>query len=94
VEAVRAIVQNYINNYNLRDAAGAPITLVKNTNFFYQWDTASPANLWVELRNIPVRMMMLPNIEPLVAGTISNIVFLNAKTTMTAEWDATKPPSP
>jgi hypothetical protein len=67
---------------------------VTNTNFFYQWDTSSPANLWVELRNIPVKMMMLPNIDKLFGGAISNVVYLNAKTTMTAEWDLSKAPTP
>jgi hypothetical protein len=93
--AVMALVQNYINAYNLKDAAGAPITLVKNTNFFYQWDTSkTPAGLWVELRDIPMKMMMLPNIGALFSGTVSNIVYLNAKTTMTAEWDNSTPPTP
>jgi hypothetical protein len=94
VTAVKNIVQAYIDNYRLRDVSGAPLTLVTNTNFFYQWDTSSPANLWVELRNIPVKMMMLPNIDKLFGGAISNVVYLNAKTTMTAEWDLSKAPTP
>jgi hypothetical protein len=94
-DAVMAIVQSYIDAYNLRDDAGAPINLVKGTNFFYQWDLSkTPADLWVELRNIPVKMMMLPNIGQLFSGTVSNTVYLNARTTMTAEWDNSHPPSP
>jgi len=93
--AVMAVVQNYLTAYNLTDAGGAPLTLVKDNNFFYQWDlTKNPADLWVELRNIPVRMMLLPNIVPLVRGTFTNIVNVDVKTTMTAEWNNATPPTP
>ena len=95
--AVMAVVQNYLTKYNLRDAGGAPLTLVKGTNFFYQWTLGvgtNPATLWVELRNIPVKMMLLPNIAPLVRGTFTNIVNVDVKTTMTAEWNNATPPVP
>ncbi len=92
---VMAIVKNYLDKYELKDAAGASLTLEKNTNFYYQWDlTNTPADLWVELRNIPVKMMLLPNIGKLFSGTVSNIVYLDAKTTMTAEWNNATPPTP
>jgi len=93
--AVMAVVQNYLTKYELKNAAGTPLTLVKNTNFFYQWDlTKNPADLWVELRNIPVKMLLLPDIGKLFSGTVTNIVYLDAKTTMTAEWNNATPPVP
>ncbi len=94
VGEVRQIVQDYLNKFALKDDAGAPVTLVTGTNFFYQWDTSvTPARLWVDLQNIPVKMMLLPNIQALFKGDgISNTVNLNAKTTMAAEWGTV--PSP
>jgi len=86
---VLTVVQTYLNNYNLRDASGAPISLTMGTNFIY--DTSAPPNLSVELRNIEVKMMLLPNVDKLFGGTLDSTVNLNAKTTMTAEW--TTPPS-
>ncbi len=94
VEAVRKIVQEYVDKFNLRDDQGASLQLVAGTNFFYQRDAASPANLWVELKDIPVKMMLLPNIGKLFSGTFDNIVNLDAKTTMTAEWDNAYAPIP
>lgn len=90
--AVMAIVQNYLDMYNVRNDAGARLVLVKGSNFIYQWDAASPANLWVELKDIPVKMMMLPNIGKLFAGDFSQTVNLDAKTTMTAEWSTAPAP--
>lgn len=94
VEAVRKIVQDYVDKFNLRDDQGVSLQLVAGTNFFYQRDAASPANLWVELKDIPVKMMLLPNIGKLFSGTFDNIVNLDAKTTMTAEWDNAYAPIP
>ncbi len=94
VEGVRSIVQAYLDNYNLRDDSGAPITLVNGTNFTYEWDFGhNPPILSVELKNIPVKMLMLPNIDRLFGGTFSNVVYLNAKTTMAPQWLSTYPPS-
>jgi len=92
--AVMAIVQNYLDNYNLRDDSGAPITLVNGTNFIYEWNFGNnPPILSVELRNIPVKMLMLPNIDKLFGGTVSNVYYLNAKTTMAPQWLSTYPPT-
>ena len=92
--AVLTVVQNYLDKYELKDASGAAISLVNGTNFFYQWNFAhTPPILWVELRDIPVKMMMLPNISKLFGGTISNTVNLNAKTTMAPQWLSTYPPT-
>ncbi len=90
--AVMAIVQNYLDKYNVKNDSGTRLVLVKGSNFIYQWDAASPANLWVELKDIPVKMMLLPNIGKLFSGTFDNIVNLDAKTTMTAEWSTAPTP--
>ncbi len=89
--AVMAIVQAYITAYGVQNNSGDPLTLQNGTTFFYRYDTSSPANLYVELQNIPARMMLLPNIGKLFAGTFSNTVNLDAKTTMTAEWSSPLP---
>jgi Flp pilus assembly protein TadG len=92
--AVLTIVQNYLNNYQLRDPSGAAITLVLGSNFFYTFDFSnSPPILTVELRQIPVKMMMLPNITQLFGGTFSNVVYLNAKTIMAPQWLSSYPPT-
>jgi hypothetical protein len=47
----------------------------------------------VELKDIPVKMMLLPNIQGLVGGEVStDPLLLRASTTMAAEW--TSPPLP
>jgi Flp pilus assembly protein TadG len=85
---VRTLVQTYLRNYNIKDAAGALITLT-TSNCVYTRDITDPTNptLSIELRNIPVRMMMLPSIQNLFPGTpVSNVIYLNAKITMASEW--------
>ncbi|MBM4274808.1 MAG: pilus assembly protein [Deltaproteobacteria bacterium] len=92
VAQVRQMVQDYVDNFNLKDAAGAPLVLTTGTNFFYQWDLSSnPPKLWVELKDIPVRLVLLPAIMPFYGGGLGSVVNLNAKTTMAAEWS--NPPS-
>ncbi|MEW6659269.1 MAG: TadE/TadG family type IV pilus assembly protein [Thermodesulfobacteriota bacterium] len=92
--AVMAIVQAYLNNYNLRDDSGVPITLVNGTNFIYEWDFGNnPPILSVELKDIPVKMLMLPNVSKPCWGTFSNVYYLNAKTTMAPQWLSTFPPT-
>jgi len=94
VAAVLDKVQDYLDRFHLKGADDTPITLTKNGNFFYTWDTAgSPAILTVELKDIPVKMLLLPNIQSLLGGVVeSGPVMLKARTTMAAEW--TTPPSP
>jgi Flp pilus assembly protein TadG len=92
--AVMARVQTYINNYNLRDASGAAINLVLGGNFFYEYNFANnPPILSVELRDIPVNMMLLPNISKLFGGTIANTMNLTTKTTMAPQWLSSYPPT-
>lgn len=95
VTQVRQVVQDYLDKFNIKNAAGAPITL-DSSNCLYQWNLgATPPTLSVQLQSIPVRTMMLPNIQTLYAtGGISQVVNLSTQTTMAAEWDPTKPPSP
>jgi len=95
VTQVRQVVQDYLDSFKIKDPAGVPITL-NSSNCLYQWDTSQdPATLWVELQDIPIGMILLPNIQKLFSGGgISLVVNLSSRTTMAAEWDKTKPPSP
>ena len=88
-----SVVQPYLRNNNIRDASGSLITLTLGGNFTYTVDTAvNPNRLTIRLVNIPVRMMLLPNIQTLFdAGAMDQTVNLNAQTTMAAEW-ITAPP--
>lgn len=89
---IRQIVQDQLDKYSLKDAGGSPIVLASDTNFNYQWDTTvTPVQLWVEIKNIPVAMLLLPNVLPLWgSGDASSSLALQAKTTVAAEW--TSPP--
>jgi Flp pilus assembly protein TadG len=92
VSQVRQLVQDYVDNYHLKDAGGNPLVLTTGTNFFYQWDISStPAKLWVELKDIPVKLVLLPAIMPFYGGGLGSVINMNAKTTMAAEW-STPPP--
>ncbi len=88
VAQVRQVVQGYLDKFQLKDQAGQPLTLITDSNFFCQWDiTASPPQVSVEIKNIPVKLMLLPH----VAGGWGDQLNLKAKTTMAAEWST--PPS-
>jgi Flp pilus assembly protein TadG len=93
VSQVEQIVQAYLDRFNLKDPEGAALVLSTGT-FSYTWDaTISPPVLTVELKDIPVKLMLLPNIQGLMGGKVSNSpVMLKARTTMAAEW--TTPPLP
>jgi Flp pilus assembly protein TadG len=90
---VMQIAQNQLDQYHLQDAGGSRIVLISGSNFNYQWDaTVTPAQLWVEIKNIPVGMLLLPSVLPLFgSGGDSSPPALQAKTTLAAEW-ATPPP--
>jgi len=94
VSQVEQIVQAYLDRYNLKGPDGNSIVLANNATFFYTWDNSgSPPVLTVELRDIPVAMMLLPNIQALLGGQVRTTpVMLQARTTMAAEW--TTPPVP
>jgi Flp pilus assembly protein TadG len=83
---VRTIVQDYLQRNYVRTPTGALISL-NSSNCTYTWDTSTPATITVELKSIPVKMMMLPYITPLFSGGgFSSVINLNAKITMAAEW--------
>lgn len=86
VSQVRTIVQDYLQRNYVRTPTGALISL-NSSNCTYTWDTSTPATITVELKTIPVKMMMLPYITPLFSGGgFSSVINLNAKITMAAEW--------
>jgi uncharacterized protein (UPF0333 family) len=91
---VMLMAQDYITRYKLKDPQGSAITLAMDENFLYSWDTAaSPPKLWVQLRNIPVKLMLLPSVEELFYGKFSPaIVALTTQTTMSPEWVTTPAP--
>jgi Flp pilus assembly protein TadG len=90
---IRQIVQDQLDKYSLKDAGGSPIVLSSGSNFNYQWDTTvTPVQLWVEIKNIPVALLLLPTVLPLWgSGDASSSPTLQAKTTVAAEW-TTPPP--
>lgn len=90
---IRTLVQTYLTNFNIKNAAGQPITLTLGSNFFYNVDTSvTPNRLTVQLTGIPVKLMLLPNVQKLFSGTpAASTINLDARTTMAAEW-TTAPP--
>jgi Flp pilus assembly protein TadG len=88
VSQVEAVVQDYLNRFHLKGPDDSPIVLTQNGNFFYTWDLSSaPGTMTVELRDIPVKLMLLPNVSSLLGGGLgSDPVRLRAATTMAAEW--------
>jgi len=82
VTQVRTIVSGYLTANNIQTY------LTPGSNFFYTWNTATtPPNITVRLINIPVNMMLLPNIQAIYnTGTIDQTVNLTAQTNMAAEW--------
>jgi Flp pilus assembly protein TadG len=93
VGQVQQIVQDYLDRFNLKSSDSSSLALTAST-FSYTWDTTtSPPTLSVELKDIPVQLMLLPNIQALLGGAVnSNPVLLRASTTMAAEWST--PPTP
>jgi hypothetical protein len=93
VSQVEQVVQDYLNRFNLKAPDGTLLVLASGT-FSYTWDTTlAPPALTVELKDIPVQLLLLPNIQGLLGGVVtSGPVLLKARTTMAAEW--VTPPSP
>lgn len=89
---IRQIVQDYLDRFHLKAPGGGNIVLSQGGNFNYQWNTGvTPVELWVEIKNIPVKMLLLPQIQPLFGqASGSTTATLQAKTTVAAEW--TMPP--
>jgi len=87
VTAVMDKVQYYLDRFHLKAPDGSPLVLAKNVTFFYTWvlpSVNSPAVLTVELKDIPVKLTLLPNIYGF--SWSSDPVLLKARTTMAAEW--------
>jgi hypothetical protein len=91
---VMSVVQSYLNKFNLKNPDGSALTLTNGGTFLYQWNTgSSPLQLWVELHDIPVQLMLLPNIQALYGGGgSSSPVLLTTRTTMAAEWSTAPTP--
>lgn len=94
---VRQVVQAYLDRHHVKDLNGVPLVLTDGM-FTYTWaGSASGALVTVALNQIPYRMMLLPNAQSFF-GTLrqegDSSFFLNARTTMAAEWPLTSPPSP
>ena len=94
VSQVQQIVQAYLDRFHLKAPDGSAMLLAPHVTFFYTWDTTVlPPVLTVELKDIPVKMMLLPNIQELMGGGWgTNPVLLRAGSTMFAEWAT--PPAP
>jgi Flp pilus assembly protein TadG len=93
VSQVDQVVQDYLDRFHLKALDGNPLVLTSGT-FSYAWDTtASSPALTVGFKDIPVQLMLLPNIQALLGGVLnSSPVLLRASTTMAAEWST--PPAP
>jgi Flp pilus assembly protein TadG len=84
---LQSVVQPYLDNFNLKDASGSKIVLVDGTNFICTEDrTQTPFKTTVELKDIPVGLMLLPNVQSLFGASGPESIMLGAKTTMAAEW--------
>lgn len=90
---IRQIVQDYLDRFHLKNPGGDIIVLSQGGNFNYQWNTGvTPAELWVEIKNIPVKMLLLPQIQPLFGrASGATTATLQAKTTVAAEWTIPPP---
>ncbi len=92
---IQQVVQDYLDNFAIKNLDGSNLVLSGGT-FDYKWiDTASGKVLTVELKQIPYKMMLLPNTRALFGYTRTagdDAFYLNAQTSMAAEW--TTPPGP
>jgi hypothetical protein len=92
---VRQVVQNYLNQFSLKNLDGSPLVL-NSGNFSYTWiNTGSGLALDVSLSQIPYKMMLLPNFSTFFGGTRTpgdEAFYLSAQTSMAAEWST--PPGP
>ena len=92
---VQQIVQDYLDNFALKNLDGSPLVLSGN-KFSYSWTTTGSGTiLTVTLNQIPYRMMLLPNARALFGYTRTEgdeAFYLTAQTSMAAEW--TTPPGP
>jgi Flp pilus assembly protein TadG len=92
---VQQVVQNYLNQFALKNLCGANLVLDSST-FTYTWtSTPSGTVLTINLNQIPCQLLLLPSAKALVGGTRTpgdDVIYLDAQTSMAAEWST--PPSP
>lgn len=90
---VKQKVQNYLDQFALKNLDNSPLILNSET-FNYTWsDTPSGKVITVELKQIPCKMLLLPNVRTLFGATQGDdAFFLNAQRSMAAEWST--PPGP
>jgi Flp pilus assembly protein TadG len=92
---VQQVVQNYLNQFAIKDLDGSALVL-NGATFSYTWaDTATGKVLTVSLNQIPCKLLLLPNVKTMFGGTRTtgdDAYYLSAQTSMAAEWTA--PPGP
>ncbi len=92
---VRAVVQNYVDQYALKNLNGSALVL-DSSMFNYTWTTTGSGTvLTVNLNQIPCQLLLIPGIKTLFGGSRTSgddVFFLNAQTSMAAEWNT--PPGP
>lgn len=85
---IRGIVQSYLDKFGLQDSSGSKIVL-NNSNFSLTSASAPGIGtvLTVQLTNIPVKIMLIPNVRRMLAGNPGPLVVnLSTQTTMAREW--------
>jgi Flp pilus assembly protein TadG len=92
---VKAVVQNYLNQFALKNLDGSNLVL-NSGNFQYNWTTtASGTVLTINLSQIPCQLLLLPSARALVGvprTSGDDVIMLDAQTSMAAEWSTA--PSP
>lgn len=94
ISEVKQVVQNYLNNFSLKNLDGSSLVL-NDSNFSYTWTTTSTGTiLTISLEQIPCQLLLLPRAKAIVGDTSpgGEVIYLSAQTSMAAEW--TSPPSP
>jgi Flp pilus assembly protein TadG len=92
---VKAVVQNYLNQFALKNLDGSNLVL-NSGNFQYDWTTTGSGTvLTINLSQIPCQLLLLPSARALVGvprTSGDDVIMLDAQTSMAAEW--TTAPSP
>jgi hypothetical protein len=91
---VQQVVQNYLTKFKIKDLNGHPLALSSDT---FDYSRTDPPNriLTVTLKQIPYKMILLPNIKTLFGEARTDgdgAFYLSAQTSMAAQWS--NPPSP
>ncbi len=94
ISSVKSTVQSYLRQFGFRNLDGSDFTL-DASNFEYNTGTPPDRVLTIRLKNMPYKMMLIPNIKTLFGEsrtTGDGVFYLNAQTSMAAQW--TNPPGP